>query len=207
MAPQYRRISMPFSALRHIGGVLLASASVFLTAACEPAAPPPAAGPDPVAAAQERIRRGEYLVTIGGCIDCHTPGYFMGMPDPNKHLAGSDVGFFIPGMGTFYGPNLTPDPDTGLGNWNEGQIVTALRTGTRPDGRVLAPIMPWMHFASLDIADAGAIAAYLKSLPPVRNDMEVAPVGPAEAPPAPYMAILPPGTPPPAPPGGPAAPQ
>ena len=100
------------------------------------------------------IARGKYLVGFGGCIDCHTPGYFFGKPDMPRALAGSEVGFEIPGLGVFYGPNLTPDKETGLGSWSKEQIVTALQKGTRPDGRQLAPIMPWKAFANLTKSDA-----------------------------------------------------
>ena len=86
-------------------------------------------------AADNRVARGEYLVRFGGCNDCHTPGYFLGKPDPARFLGGSDVGFDLPGMGTFVGPNLTPDNETGLGRWSRDQIVTAIQTGVRPDGR------------------------------------------------------------------------
>ena len=124
--------------------------------------------------------RGRYLVTIMGCTDCHTPGHFLGQPDLARFLGGSDVGFQIPGLGTFHGPNLTPDDATGLGKWTEAEIVTAIRTGLRPDGRPLAPAMPWMGYAALTDADALAIASYLKSLPPVSNAVP-GPFGPDEA--------------------------
>ena len=78
------------------------------------------------------IARGKYLIGFGGCIDCHTPGYFFGKPDMAKALAGSEVGFEIPELGVFYGPNLTPDKETGLGNWSKEQIVTALAEGHAP---------------------------------------------------------------------------
>ncbi len=68
-------------------------------------------------------------------------------------LGGSEVGFEIPGLGVFHGPNLTPDMETGLGSWTEEQIVTAFTTGMRPDGRKLAPIMPWQAFANLTPED------------------------------------------------------
>jgi mono/diheme cytochrome c family protein len=178
--------------------MLLASGTVFFAVACQETPGQQAA--DPATVARERLARGQYLVSFAGCHDCHTPGYFFGRPDANRPLSGSDVGFHVPGMGTFYGPNLTSDPETGLGNWTEAQIVTAIRTGVRPDGRVLSPIMPWMSLAGLSDADAGAIAGYLKSLLPIKNDREVGPLGPDETPPAPYMAILAPGTRPPAPP-------
>lgn len=120
--------------------------------------------------AETPAERGQYLVTVMGCTDCHTPGHFLGQPDMARFLGGSDVGFEIPGLGIFHGPNLTPDP-TGLGTWTEDEIVTAIRTGTRPDGRHLAPAMPWMSYATLTDEDALAIAAYLKTLPPVANNV------------------------------------
>src|ERR1700731_39783 len=86
-----------------------------------------------------------------------------------RFLGGSEVGFEIPGLGVFHGPNLTPDKETGLGNWTSEQIVTAMQTGFRPDGRGLAPIMPWRAFASLSKSDAQAIVAFLQTLPPVKN--------------------------------------
>lgn len=145
----------------------------------------------PAAAADAQVERGKYLVTFGGCVDCHTPGYFLGKPDMARFLGGSDVGFFLPGGGTFYGSNLTPDKETGLGSWTRQQIVTALQTGVRPDGRILAPIMPWRAFAKLTRTDAQAIAAYLKSLPPVRNKAP-GPFGPDETPTSFAMKVVPP---------------
>ena len=142
------------------------------------------------AAQQAQGERGKYLVSIAGCNDCHTPGYFFGKPDMSRYLGGSDVGFEIPGLGVFHGPNLTPDPDTGLGNWTVGQIVTALQAGKRPDGRELAPIMPWRAFANLTKDDATAIAMFLKSLPPVKNTVP-GPFGPAEKPTGFVMKVVP----------------
>jgi hypothetical protein len=105
-----------------------------------------------------------------------------------NYLAGSEVGFEIPGLGVFHGPNLTPDKETGLGNWTKEQIVKAMQEGVRPDGRMLAPIMPWRALANLTKEDALAIAAYLQSLPPVRNKVP-GPFGPAEKPTAFVMKI------------------
>jgi mono/diheme cytochrome c family protein len=140
-------------------------------------------------AADAQVERGEYLVRLGGCNDCHTPGYFLGKPDPARFLGGSDVGFYLPGAGTFVGPNLTPDNETGVGGWSRNQIITAIQTGVRPDGRILAPIMPWRAFAGLTKADAGAIADYLKSLPAVSHKAQ-GPFGPTEKPPVPRMMIV-----------------
>lgn len=140
------------------------------------------------AKAEDNIKRGEYLAAIMDCMGCHTPGVLMGKPDTTRHLAGSDVGFEIPGLGIFYPPNLTPDRETGLGAWSETDIVKAVRTGTRPDGRQLAPVMPHQSYAALTDPDALALAAYLKSLNPIRNK---APQlrGPGEKPTDPYLTV------------------
>jgi mono/diheme cytochrome c family protein len=140
-------------------------------------------------AADPQVDRGKYLVAIGGCTDCHTPGHFLGQPDTSRYLGGSDVGFGSP-MGVFVGPNLTPDKETGLGNWTAQQVVTAITTGKRPDGRMLAPMMPWRGLSVLTTPDALAIAAFLKSLPPVSNKVP-GPFGPNEPPTVLVMSIQP----------------
>lgn len=140
------------------------------------------------AAAQDRVKRGEYLATIMDCTGCHTPGALAGKPDMAKSLSGSNIGFGIPDLGVFYPPNLTPDRETGLGKWTEAQIVTAVRTGVTPSGRTLVPVMPYHSYARLTDADAQALAAYLKSLKPVSNQVP-APVGPQEKAKAPYLTL------------------
>ncbi|MET0508999.1 MAG: cytochrome c [Burkholderiaceae bacterium] len=144
----------------------------------------------PASADEEQIARGSYLVAVGSCTDCHTPGHLLGAPDDKRLLGGSDVGFAIPGVGVFLGPNLTPDKDTGLGNWSAQQIVTAITTGVRPDGRALVPVMPYATLSRLTPADALAVAAYLKSLPPVRNKV-AGPFGPNDKPTSFVLTVLP----------------
>lgn len=172
---------MPRSSIFAAGAIIAAATCLIVSGAAVNAADK----------ADKQVVRGRYLVTLGGCVDCHTPGYFLGKPDMQRMLGGSDVGFELPGLGVFYGRNLTPDKDTGLGNWTETQIVTALQTGVRPDGRMLAPIMPWRAFAHLTKADAHAIAAYLKSLPAVHNEVP-GPFGPKEKPTSFVMKVVPP---------------
>ncbi len=138
-----------------------------------------------------QIERGKYLVALGGCNDCHTPGYFLGKPDPKRFLGGSEVGFEIPDLGVSYGPNLTPDRETGLGQWSMEEIATAITNGKRPDGRELAPSMPWKAFANLTRQDALAIATYLKSLPPMKNKVP-GPFGPNQKPTSFVMKVVPP---------------
>ena len=133
------------------------------------------------ACAQSQIERGKYLVTLAGCGDCHTPGYFRGKPDAEHPLSGSDVGFAIPGLGVFVGRNLTPDKGTGLGGWTDDQIVIAITTGQRPDGRELAPIMPSRAYAYMAPDDLHAIIAYLRALPPTKH-VAPGPFAPDETP-------------------------
>jgi mono/diheme cytochrome c family protein len=125
----------------------------------------------------DQVARGKYLVTITGCNDCHTHGYFYGAPDSTRPLSGSELGWKGP-WGVSYPRNLTPEPQTGIGAWSEADIMNAIRTGKRPDGRILLPPMPWPDFASLTDEDAAAIAKYLKSLPPVPHSMpDIVPPG------------------------------
>lgn len=140
-------------------------------------------------AAQDKAKRGEYLATIMDCAGCHTPGALTGKPDTARHLGGSEIGFELPGLGIFYPPNLTSDRDTGLGAWSEADIMKAVRTGARPDGRMLAPVMPYHNYGKLTDADASALATYLKGLKPVRNP---APAirGPGEKATDPYLTVV-----------------
>ena len=151
---------------RLIGTLVAVTSACLAVLAVSCATNPPgstaAAKPDPVV-------RGRYLVTIMSCNDCHTPGTFYGAPDTTRRLSGSDLGWAGP-WGVVHPRNLTPDSATGIGTWTKEQIVTALRTGNTPSGVQLAPIMPWMNYASiLDEDDAMAIASYLKSLPSVTH--------------------------------------
>lgn len=138
------------------------------------------------AAAADAVARGRYLVAIMDCAGCHNKGSFSPKPEEG-YLEGGAVGFEVPGLGVFWPPNLTPHPQAGLGAWSEADIVRALKTGTRPDGRQLSPAMPWPAYSKLSDADVRAVAAYLKSLPPSPNQVP-APAQPAQAK-APYMTV------------------
>lgn len=117
---------------------------------------------------EQKIERGLYLTTIMACNDCHTPGTFYGAPDFSRKLSGSELGWVGP-WGTSYPRNLTPDMETGIGKWSEDDIVKTIRTGQRADGTPVLPPMPWPMYTNLTDEDAYAIAAYLKSLPPVSH--------------------------------------
>ena len=127
------------------------------------------------------LERGKYLVTVAGCNDCHTPGTLYGAPDFSRMLSGAEMGWRGP-WGVTYARNLTPDKETGLGNWTRDQIVKAFRSGVRPDGTMLLPPMPWQDFAALTDVDAYAIAAFLQSIPAISHKVpDRIPPGPAAA--------------------------
>ena len=141
------------------------------------------------AAAETQVERGQYLAHIMDCGGCHHTGAFTPQPNLDTPLAGSDIGFELPGMGVFYPPNLTPDAETGLGKWSDAEIIAAFTTGVRPDGRQLAPIMPFMSYGHINAADAEALVAYLRSLKPVKHKVP-GPFAASDKPSAPYLTVV-----------------
>ncbi len=134
------------------------------------------------------VARGAYLARIMDCTGCHSGRTRDGVPDPMQYLTGGTIGFELPGLGIFWPPNLTPDP-TGLGGWTDREIAAAIRTGVRPDGRMLAPIMPWESYAALTDADAAALVAYLRTLPHAQNAVP-GPMPPGGCAAAPFFRIV-----------------
>jgi mono/diheme cytochrome c family protein len=157
------------------------------------------------AAAADRVARGGYLVRFGSCHDCHTP-FKMGPngpePDMTRALSGHPSDLVMPAppalsplwpwagaatntafvgpWGVSYTANLTPDKETGLGNWTKEMFLMALRTGRHEGkGRPILPPMPFQYVGSLTDDDLEAVFAYLQSLPPVRNRVP-APIDPPE---------------------------
>jgi mono/diheme cytochrome c family protein len=126
--------------------------------------------PAGAANAKAQVERGRYLVVVGGCNDCHTPGTLFGGPDFSRALSGSEIGWHGP-WGVSFPRNLTPDPETGIGQWSTEDIVNTLKTGVRKNGTTLLPPMPWPNTSQMTDADLHAIAAYLKSLPPVKHSV------------------------------------
>lgn len=122
-----------------------------------------------------QLARGRYMVSLLGCGSCHTDGALVGTPVMSRQLAGSNTGiaytspFVDSNPGVVYPPNLTPDMETGLGSWSINRLVDMIRLGTSSHGGQSLPVMPWPAFAGISDDDALAIAAYLKSLPPVSH--------------------------------------
>jgi mono/diheme cytochrome c family protein len=118
-------------------------------------APAGAAEPDVVA-------RGAYLANAADCVACHTDSAHSGRPYAGGRALATP-------FGTFYSPNITPDPETGIGRWSDAQFLRALHEGVRPDGANYFPVFPYPSFTKITDADARAIKAYLFSLPAVRQ--------------------------------------
>jgi mono/diheme cytochrome c family protein len=142
------------------------------------------------------VKRGEYLVTIGGCNDCHTPmkmGANGPEPDMSRMLSGHPEQLKVTqaptpgqapwlislaGTGTAYaGPwgvsftaNLTPDNNTGIGIWTEEMFIKTLRTGKHWGvARPILPPMPWFNYGKMTDEDLKSVYAYLRTIKPITN--------------------------------------
>ncbi len=138
-------------------------------------------------AGTDSVSRGAYLARIMDCAGCHMPRDPSGAPIESAGLSGGTVGFEMPGLGIFWPPNLTSD-QSGLGGWSKDEIKTALRTGVRPDGRILAPVMPWPSYAAISDEDLDALVDYLAAMPPVASE-RLDPVADAAQAKAPFFRV------------------
>ena len=148
---------------------------------------------------QELVARGKYLVTTGGCDDCHTPKIYTAngpVPDSTRSLSGFqqgeklpafDVKYVAPGnwvatesnfsawvgpWGISYAANLTPDNATGIGAVTEEMFIKSLREGkVKGVGRPLLPPMPWPTIGQMTDQDLKAVYTYLKSIKPINNEV------------------------------------
>jgi mono/diheme cytochrome c family protein len=159
--------------------------------------------------------RGKYLLTIGGCHDCHTPKVpgpnGAPFPDKTRLLSGHPEKEPPPSWspedlkqkgvaaatnimltawagpwGVSYASNLTPDKETGIGEWSADTFIVAMRTGKhqgQPNGRNILPPMPWFNLKEARDTDLKSIWEYLRSIPPVKNQVPFpTPPGAAQAP-------------------------
>jgi mono/diheme cytochrome c family protein len=118
-----------------------------------------------------RLARGKYLVEgVAACFHCHSDHDFK---DPEYPVIEAKKGagwpLPIPELGTIVAPNITPDPETGIGTWTDDEVLRAIQEGVDKNGRALFPVMPYPNFARLTDEDAASIVAYLRSIPPVKN--------------------------------------
>ena len=111
------------------------------------------------ASAQGDSKRGEYLAKAGGCVACHTEDKTGAIPFAGGRALATP-------FGTFYGPNITPHPQAGIGRWTEADFFRAMHQGVRPDGANYFPAFPYPSFTKISDADLRDLWAYLRTLPP-----------------------------------------
>ncbi|OFZ92998.1 MAG: hypothetical protein A3F74_03450 [Betaproteobacteria bacterium RIFCSPLOWO2_12_FULL_62_58] len=111
------------------------------------------------ASAQGDAKRGQYLAKAGGCLACHTEQQKDAVPFAGGRALKTP-------FGTFYGPNITPHPEAGIGRWTEADFIRAMRLGERPDGANYFPAFPYPSFTRIPDADLRDLWAYLRTLAP-----------------------------------------
>lgn len=126
-----------------------------------------------VSATPDRLARGQYLFeVVADCSGCHSErdfSRFSGPVVPGRNGSGSvfpkELGF----PGEITAPNLTPDLETGLGKWTDGEKIRAIREGISRDGRALFPFMPYTAYRNMSDEDVASVVAYMNSLAPIKN--------------------------------------
>jgi len=132
---------------------------------------PPAKGA-PAPSPDDKVAYGGYIVNaLAHCFECHTPMGPNGMPDMAKLGAGGFLIELAPEM-TVRTPNITPDPETGIGSWSDDDIKKAITQAVTPEGQKLSPPMPYPFFKNMTAEDLDAVVAYLRTVPPVKNQVE-----------------------------------
>jgi mono/diheme cytochrome c family protein len=170
-------------------GALAGSASLALAVACTTYAQ------GALAADNVNVERGKYLVTVGGCNDCHTPlkmGAAGPEPDFSRMLSGhpeaapiteatpipagslatiAQTGTAFSGpWGVSFAANLTPDTNTGIGIWTEEMFIKTIRTGRHWGvSRPILPPMPWFNYREMTDEDLKAVYAFLRTIKPIAN--------------------------------------
>jgi mono/diheme cytochrome c family protein len=116
----------------------------------------------PVVNAQGNAQKGQYIAAAAGCAGCHTDSKTGSVPYAGGRALETP-------FGVFFGPNLTPDKETGLGSWSEADFKLALRHGQRRDGANYFPAFPYPSFTGMSDADIGDLWAFLRALPPTKK--------------------------------------
>lgn len=124
-------------------------------------------------ATPEMIERGKYLAgNFAGCIDCHSQRDYNKLSGPlvsgTEGMGGMDFG---EGAGFVPAKNISSDVETGIGGWSDGEIFRAITCGIDKDGKELGPMMPYTFFRNMDEEDVKAIIAYIRTLPPKKNEI------------------------------------
>jgi len=126
------------------------------------------------APSEVRLLRGRYLVeNVAACFHCHSEHDLNDPARPVKAgMKGAGWVMPVPELGKIVAPNITPDPETGIGTWTDDEIARAIQEGVNKHGQALFPMMPYMNFRNLDDEDLASIVVYLRSIPAVSHKME-----------------------------------
>lgn len=144
-----------------IGRQAVRACLLVLAVAC--ACPVAAQGPQPDPAAADPVARGAYILHAAGCASCHTARGEGAAP-----LAGGTA--LTTAFGTFYSPNITPDPEHGIGRWTEEEFARALRQGISPEGYAYYPAFPYTSYTGMTDRDVADLWAYLRTVPPAAQE-------------------------------------
>jgi mono/diheme cytochrome c family protein len=154
------------------GALMLAGAAVAYLFVRQPAAAEPA--PIRVEPSAARIARGRYIYNLSDCDGCHSQRDFTRFSGPVIE-AGRGRGFIFPdelGLpGRVVAPNITPEPETGIGAWTDGEKVRAIRDGIGRDGRALFPMMGYQRYRHMSDEDVYSLVAYLNTLKPLKSSV------------------------------------
>jgi mono/diheme cytochrome c family protein len=122
------------------------------------------------------IKRGEYLAHVASCVDCHSQRDLTKYGGPVIPGTEGGGGFaFTPGFGlpgTLYGKNITPDAETGIGSWTDGEVLRAMTQGINKNGDTLFPLMPYATFNRMPKEDLLNIISYIRTLKPIKNKIQ-----------------------------------
>ncbi|MBI6546171.1 MAG: hypothetical protein HY692_05215 [Cyanobacteria bacterium NC_groundwater_1444_Ag_S-0.65um_54_12] len=129
--------------------------------------PQPVKGPLNAPDRRDLIKDGGYIAAVAGCVTCHTPLNWRG-PDTSHSYAGGWKFVLADEKAEVISPNITADPQFGIGSWTDGQLKYALQSGRRPDGKLLRAPMPWQSYAGMTEADMVSLLAFLRTIPPLR---------------------------------------
>lgn len=161
-----------------VGSFVLAIVAIFAGGLAylylrQPATAPPSSVKVEITPA--RLARGKYIFEdLADCAGCHSMRDFSRFGAP-VIAGGMGIGFIFPAElglpGTVVAPNITPDVDTGIGSWTDGEKIRAIREGISRDGRGLFPMMPYRSYQHMSDEDVYSAVAYLNSLPPARNPL------------------------------------
>jgi mono/diheme cytochrome c family protein len=164
--------------LKVLGGIVLIVVALILCALVWLSLKKPAARPasaEKIEATTARLARGKYLVeNVSSCVDCHSDHIQTyafpvkpGTEGQGGYVFDKNIGF----PGVVAAQNITPDPETGLGKWSDGEVLRAIREGVDRDGQALFPMMPYQHFRHMSDEDAKSVVAFVRTLKPIRNQV------------------------------------